>query len=273
MRWKPLQRILLYTALILLCGLIGRFLEWDNISGQPGIGQGLWILSPVLIALVFKYVFKTSWQDWALKPALRSNWRNYLVATFLYPFMTFFVVFVGLVLQYSYFPEGLSKGFSLVLTQTLAAIVPMFVKNIFEEVAWRGYLTGEVEKLDWQRWQQLGLVGLIWAAWHFPFLDVLLKTYSTESIWTFLPRFIIFIVSASFIYGTLRQLTKSVWVAVWLHTVANAVAAAFFMPNIFIIQPDKAYLIAPSGDSWLFIVINLIFAWYFYKQKANFSEQ
>jgi membrane protease YdiL (CAAX protease family) len=266
MEQKPLRNIIFYTLSMLVCGIIGRFIERDNTTGQPGIGQGLWIVSPVLLAITFTFIFKTSWKDWAIKTHFKGNGHYYLLATLLYPALTFVVVGIGNVLAVNTFPNGIGISLPLIFSNFLAALLLMFFKNIFEEFAWRGYLTGEVEKLGWQRGKQYLLIGLIWAAWHLPFLDVLLKSYSTENYWTFLPRFFIFIISAAFIYGELRRLVQSVWVAVWLHTVGNAIAAPFILPEIFKISSDKMPFFGASGDSVLFMTLHLIAAWYFYKK-------
>jgi membrane protease YdiL (CAAX protease family) len=270
MNQKALKTIGLYTFLMLGCGIVGRFIEIQNTTGQPGPGQGLFIVSPLLLAVIFKFIQKTSWQEWALKPNFSGNWQHYLTATLIYPIITLATVGISNLLGFNTFPKGVAAALPLIVSTFAAQLLPMVVKNIFEEFAWRGYLTAQVDKLNWQRWQGYVLIGVIWAAWHIPFITILMRAWTTESVWTILPRFFCYLIPASFIYGELRRRTNSVWVAVWLHAVANAIAVPFILPEIFKTHAAN-YTIANPSDGWIFIVVNALAAWWIYKKGNKFN--
>ncbi|WP_407946417.1 CPBP family glutamic-type intramembrane protease [Paenibacillus alkaliterrae] len=49
------------------------------------------------------------------------------------------------------------------------ALIPAFIKNIFEEFAWRGYLAPKLYSIGYNRLFIHICVGLIWGAWHVPY--------------------------------------------------------------------------------------------------------
>ena len=101
-----------------------------------------------------------------------------------------FPVIVAVVLLIGALFGGISlTNFNLGLfLQALAvAFISNFIKNIFEEFAWRGYLTPKVNSLGINTIAGHLLVGLIWGTWHIPYYLALvsktqLAAYSSQSL-------------------------------------------------------------------------------------------
>ena len=86
----------------------------------------------------------------------------------------------------------------------LAAAVPSFIKNIFEEFTWRGYLTPQMDKMGMSRFKNHLIVGVIWALWHLPFIDLMIRSYSQLSLWVAFPLMFTGIIITAFVYGEIR---------------------------------------------------------------------
>lgn len=66
-------------------------------------------------------------------------------------------------------------SWSAILSVTVVSFAGCFVKNIFEEFAWRGYLTPGLLERDLNDWLVYGISGLVWGLWHGAYYMVLLS--------------------------------------------------------------------------------------------------
>jgi len=94
---------------------------------------------------------------------------------------------------------------------------------IFEEFGWRGYLAPKVAELNINKLLGHMIVGLIWAAWHLPFIATF-AAQTSEALSGFIPRYILGVLAFAIVYGEIRLRSKSVWPAVLLHWTGNALA-------------------------------------------------
>ncbi|MGQ0513724.1 ketopantoate reductase C-terminal domain-containing protein, partial [Bacillus sp. D-CC] len=100
-----------------------------------------------------------------------------------------------------------------------------FIKNIFEEFSWRGYLTPKLIELKLNDWFIYIISGLVWALWHAAYYLVFLPNEYFESISRLhmLLSGCILMVSWSIMYVEIYRLTKSVWPCVIMHAIEDAV--------------------------------------------------
>jgi membrane protease YdiL (CAAX protease family) len=129
-----------------------------------------------------------------------------------------------------------------------------FIKNIFEEFAWRGYLAPKMYSLGINVFIAHVLVGLIWGAWHLPYL-AFVTGYLKESSAFLIPCFLLGTIATSIVYGEIRLITNSVWPAVLMHTIGGAFIGALFMKNIFEIEIGIELLFSPGIEGVLGIVL------------------
>jgi uncharacterized protein len=109
-----------------------------------------------------------------------------------------------------------------------------------EEYGWRYYLQNELVKLG--KIRGIFLVGLIWAAWHYPAIWMGHNYPGQPVLGTLM--FTIFCVLASFIFGYIVLKTGSIWLAAFAHAVNNQV----FSTMMFLFgTPENMVLSFGSG--------------------------
>lgn len=146
---------------------------------------------------------------------------------------------------------GLSFGTVGVILQAFAlGVLPQFVKNIFEETAWRGYLAPKVYLLGLNDYVGHVLVGLVWGAWHIPyylfFLDrSVLQDFTTLDLAAFIPLAIVVMIAWAMVYGEILLLTNSIWPAVLMHMVEDAFVNQLFMEKHLSIVPGTDWFVSP----------------------------
>ena len=98
-----------------------------------------------------------------------------------------------------------------------------FIKNIFEECAWRGFLTERLIKLNVSDGLMYFITAIIWFMWHIPYYLVLLSGNGTTKNRIKL-IIIAFITLGCWImmFTELYRLTRSIWPCVVLHATVNS---------------------------------------------------
>jgi membrane protease YdiL (CAAX protease family) len=137
------------------------------------------------------------------------------------------------------------------------AFAASFVKNIFEEFAWRGYLTARFDALGLNPFLNHLLTGLIWAGWHVPYwlfiVDV--QAFTSLDTATFIVVGMLTLSVTAITYGELRLLSQSVWPAVILHSVANAITATLLLDGFVELQGALGVVFSPGNDGILHSVL------------------
>jgi membrane protease YdiL (CAAX protease family) len=198
------------------------------------------------------------WKDFGVKLNFRGNLMGYSIAVFIFPVITILILIIGKFSGFVGFPDFSSGTLGVVLQISLLGFLPAFFKNIFEEFAWRGYLTPKVHSLNLNDYTGHLMVGLIWAFWHIPyylfFLDkVILRDYTTLNLATFVPLALLAIVSYSLVFGEIRLLTNSIWPVVLMHAVEDALVNPLLVEKFIKFEPGMDLFFSP-GVSFLVII-------------------
>jgi hypothetical protein len=98
------------------------------------------------------------------------------------------------------------------------------------------------------------LVGLIWGVWHLPYLRVI-TPYTMENLATLVPRFLLGMLAVSIVYGEIRILTDSVWLAVLMQTVGGISIGALVLNDFIQVASGTEFLFAPVLARGLIIVL------------------
>lgn len=261
---KTLRNVLIFSLIALSCGWVGRLVDLQAGTDANGsLGQLIWIVSPLLAMIILRAFAGDGWKDLGIKPKFKSNLFLYLVSLLFFPIATVIIVWVG----YSLKLIDTSNLSTLFLTAFGVAILPSLIKNIFEEFAWRGYLAPKLFSLGYNRLLIHVFVGVIWAAWHFPYLFLLVDT--TESMITFIPRIMIGLIVLSIVYGEIRLMTNSVWPAVIMHTIGNAFIDTLILEKYLDIRLGFDYLVMPSPEGVFAIVIAAVTGLWLYKIRKR----
>lgn len=140
---------------------------------------------------------------------------------------------------------------------------PSLVKNIFEEFAWRGYLTPKVRSLGLNDYVGHACVGVIWAGWHIPYFlylvdPVALHAATSLHLATFVALAVPALVAVSIVYGELRLLTNSVWPAVLAHAIGNASIDALVARGFVHVESGKDVFVSPGYQGVLSMMLFVV---------------
>lgn len=230
-RKRTIRNIIIFTVVTLSCGFAGIALDRLSPPQDPmqGLGALAWLVSPLAANLLLRWLGRDGWKDFGIRPNLRSGWIWYLVALLLTPLVTILLLALSAVFGAVSFSGFAEKGLGAYLPLVGTLFIGVMVKNIFEEFAWRGYLTPRFEALKLHPFANALLTGFIWAGWHVPyylyFLNRLeLQAHTSLSVPAFILLSFFVLPFQALAYGELRLVSKTVWTTWLLHNVANAIS-------------------------------------------------
>ncbi len=230
-RKRTIRNIIIFTVVTLSCGFVGIALDRLSPPQDPmqGLGALVWLVSPLAANLLLRWVGRDGWKDFGIRPNLRSGWIWYLVALLLTPLVTIVLLALSAVFGAVSLSGFAEKGLGAYLPLVGTMFIGVMVKNLFEEFAWRGYLTPRFEALKLHPFANALLTGFIWAGWHVPyylyFLNRLeLQAHTTLSVPAFILLSFFVLPFQALAYGELRLVSKTVWTTWLLHNVANAIS-------------------------------------------------
>lgn len=236
--------LLLFIAVALASGWLGVWVD-TKIPDQPegnSLGMGLFLVLPLIVMLLLRLVNR-DWKDLGVKFRFKGNMKWYGAAIAIYPVVM--VIVVGAAFLFD------SASFSNVELHALlpligASIAGNLVKNIFEEFAWRGYLTPKLIELNLHDGMIYLVTGLVWALWHAPYYLVFLPDsfFETTSRMGVLLIGCVLMVAWSVMYVELYRLAKSVWPCVLMHAVEDGV------PTL-LLSVAGVITLTKTGELWL----------------------
>jgi membrane protease YdiL (CAAX protease family) len=245
----------------------------DPHDQQNSLGWLLFLVSPLLMTLLLRLFGKDGWRDFGLAPRLRQSAGWYLFALLFHPLTMSLFILAGVAFGVTSLP-GLKAGWLGVFGQALLVAIGLnFGKNIFEEFAWRGYLTPKINAIARQPLIGHAMVGLIWFSWHLVYYTRLLPTESLQkatglTLLPFLGLTLLGIFPTAILYGELRLLSGTVWTAVLIHTLANAFFDTLIAQQIFSTpNPTASLLISPGLFSLVTLLVNLAVGLWLHRQR------
>jgi membrane protease YdiL (CAAX protease family) len=223
--------------LLLMLALSGIFYTLALAAGSMTAGRSLYVIGlmwcPGLAALATKAIYRESVGN------LGWGWRSSRYVAYGYLLPVAYAVPVYLLVWASGLggfpnpafveetvkvcglpglPPGLVVGLYVLLVVT-AGLPRAMAAALGEEIGWRGFLLPELVRVTTVPRAAL-LIGLIWAAWHYP--GLLLADYNLGTPWWLaLPCFTAMVIAISFLTAWLRLRSGSVWPAVVLHASHN----------------------------------------------------
>jgi membrane protease YdiL (CAAX protease family) len=246
-----IRNLTIFVIVVLSIGWIGRGLDvlMDSPTSE-GLGMLLWIVAPLVACLLLRVFAGDGWKDFGIKPNFKGNVSWYVIALLVFPVLTVLVLMIGSGLGLVTFPNFSLNTLRFISHAFALGLPLLFIKNIFEEAAWRGYLAPKVYSLRLNDFVGHLIVGLIWGAWHIPyylfFLDrAVLQNFTTLNLGVFIPLTIVVMISWSIVFGEIRLLTNSIWPAVLMHMVEDAFLNQLFTEHHIQIVPGTDWLVSP----------------------------
>lgn len=235
-----------FIFVTITAGIFGYLLD-QVLTEQPegnSLGMGLWLILPFFTGIVLLIINKDL-NRIGIRPNFKSNLKWYAISVLVFPCITLVSVIVakisgGLIVS----KNELNALLALMFTTFFAD----FIKNIFEEFAWRGVLFLYLEKTGMNDWYLYLTNGLIWGMWHITYYMFFLP----DEYFTEISRPMMVIVGlVLMIFWTpmfveIRRLTDSVWPCVILHSMEDAVPTTLFVTaNVFQIEERYSVMLDP----------------------------
>ncbi len=235
-----------FIFVTITAGIFGYLLD-QVLTEQPegnSLGMGLWLILPFFTGIVLLIINKDL-NRIGIRPNFKSNLKGYAISVLVFPCITLVSVIVakisgGLIVS----KIELNALLALMFTTFFAD----FIKNIFEEFAWRGVLFLYLEKTGMNDWYLYLTNGLIWGMWHITYYMFFLP----DEYFTEISRPMMVIVGlVLMIFWTpmfveIRRLTNSVWPCVILHSMEDAVPTTLFVTaNVFQIEERYSVMLDP----------------------------
>lgn len=241
---KERINIIVFIFITLSCGWLGVLID-SFLEEQPegnSLGMGIWLIFPFLTAIILRIISKDK-KDIGINPNFKGNLKWYGLSFFIYPLITLLCILIAALFRCLDTSLFSLQGF-IVLAVT--SILSGFIKNIFEEFSWRGYLTPKLLDLKINDWLVYIISGSVWGLWHAAYYMVFLPDsyFETTSRGAFLVMGVIFMIIWSIMFTEILRLVKSVWPCVLMHAIEDAVPTALFIVG--------GYLVLTGGSSfWL----------------------
>lgn len=261
-RKLTVRNLIIFIVVAIAIGWVGLWLNRMLAAEAPGqnLGMLLWLVVPALTGVLLRAVAGDGWADAGLRPALKKNLGWYGFALLIYPASIALVLGLGYVTGAVSLARLASLGAGTFAGLVGVALLADFVKNLFEEFAWRGYLTPRLDSLGWGVGASSVLVGVIWGAWHAPYWIGFLaladfEAYTSLNLAVFVPLAFVAFIPAAFAFGELRRVTGSVWPTVVMHTMGNAIILTLLLNRLIEFRSGLASALFTPGMEGLLIIV------------------
>ena len=235
-----------FIFVTITAGIFGCLLD-QVLTEQPegnSLGMGLWLILPFFTGIVLQIISKDLSRI-GIRPNFKSNLKWYAIAVLIFPCITLVSVILAKV------SGGLVVSeieLNVLLALILTTFFTNFIKNIFEEFAWRGCLFIYLEKTGINDWYLYLTNGLIWGMWHITYYMFFLPDeYFIEISRPMMVIVgIILMIFWTPMFVEIRRLTNSVWPCVILHSMEDAIPTMLFVTaNVFQIEERYSVILDP----------------------------
>ncbi len=280
---KIIRNIVIVALFTVGGGWLGIWL--NNITGNTmppmqSLGALIWLTTPALSGILLRAIGGDGWKDSGFGLNLISGWKWYLIGILVYPLAALLTFGLGALLGIVSADGFAAQGFGAYLSVAGTMFVGSLMKNIFEEFAWRGYLTPRLEAAKIHPLMNHFIVSLLWMTWHLPYyyyyLDrALLESALTTSIPVFLITGYIVMFPTSILFGELRLLSKSVWPVFILHNIINALSMPLLMNGFIKVNGPLGFVFTPTNEGIITSILFGVAGWmlYQYRMKKEASEK
>jgi len=240
------RNLIIFIVITLASGWLGVLLDMVLPEQPEGdtLGMLVFLVAPVLTALVLRITNK-DFKDAGLKPRFKGNLKWYLLSLLAFPVVG--AIAIGIAWVFG-LVEFTNIDISIILPIIAVAFGYNIIKNIFEEFAWRGFMTPKLIDLKINDWWIYAISGLVWSLWHAPYFLVFLD----ESIYELLGvsrianiAIGVLVMSCwNVLYVEMFRLTKTVWTCTIMHAAEDGVLVTLCLGGY--------YILATGLTTWIF---------------------
>lgn len=274
---KNIRNILIVALFTVGGGWLGIWLNQVTGNTQPpmqSLGVLVWLTTPALAGILLRAFGGDGWKDAGFGLALPSGWIWYLVSILVYPLAALLTFGLGALLGVVHADGFAAQGFSAYLSAAGVMLVGSLMKNIFEEFAWRGYLTPRLDAVNVPPMLNHLIVSLLWMTWHLPYYFYYLDRQTLNSAITVsLPVFLLMgylvMFPTAILFGELRLLSKSVWPVFILHNVINALSMPLLINGFIHVDGPLGTIFTPTNEGLFVSLLFGIAGWFLYRRRMK----
>jgi membrane protease YdiL (CAAX protease family) len=160
-------------------------------------------------------------------------------------------------------PSALRGPAGLVLVVLVVSPLTGLVSAAGEEIGWRGFLVPRMHALVGFTRTSL-LIGLIWAAWHYPINVAVSPLYRPNvPLWYSNACFTLAVIGVSFVHTWLRLRSQSLWPSALFHAAGNAFQGVLQVATVE--NSVTSYLTTEYGAG--FAVVGCLLAVLFWRRR------
>lgn len=246
---KTIRNVSIFILVAVVSGWLGLLID-KSLKPQPdgdSPGMGVWLILPLLTTILLRLFAGDGWKDIGLALNLKGNVRWYIISLLIFPVVTASILVIGKLSGWINYSDFRIEAY---LTGFASTLVVNFIKNIFEESIWRGYLASKLLLLKAKDYWIYLIVGSVWGIWHLPYYLVFLPESDIYQVMavdrmTFAIIAIFSMICWSVMFVELYRMTKSIWPVVILHMIEDSLINHLVIDGHIIIASDKEILISP----------------------------
>jgi membrane protease YdiL (CAAX protease family) len=274
---RSIRNIIIFGGVTLGCGFLGNAINslYHPTDPMQSLGVLIWLISPLAANLLLRALGKEGWNDFGISPNLKSGWRWYLAALLIIPVISLVMIALGALFGSTAVPGLSPQGLSTFLSLLGVGIAGNLVKNLFEEFAWRGYLTPRLEALHASPFVSAIVTGAIWTSWHIPYYLYFLsqtarQSQTSLSVPVLILLAFIMLPMQAFAYGELRLLSKSVWPGWLMHTLANAFSFTLVTGGFVVLSKNfSSILLSPGTEGVGYSILMALAGWALHQYRIR----
>lgn len=274
---KNIRNILIVALFTVGGGWLGIWLNQVTGNTQPpmqSLGVLVWLTTPALAGILLRAFGGDGWKDAGFGLALPSGWIWYLVSILVYPLAALLTFGLGALLGVVHADGFAAQGFGAYLSAAGVMLVGSLMKNIFEEFAWRGYLTPRLEAARVPPMLNHLIVSLLWMTWHLPYYFYYLDRQTLNSAITVsLPVFLlmgyIVMFPTAILFGELRLISKSIWPVFILHNAINALSMPLLINGFIHVDGPLGTILTPTNEGLFVSLLFGLVGWMLYQQRMK----
>ncbi len=253
---KQIRNIFIVALFTVGGGWLGIWLNGVTGNTMPpmqSLGALVWLISPALAGIFLRAFGGDGWKDSGFGLNLPSGWKWYLVAILVYPLVALLSFGLALTLKAISADGFAAQGFGAYTSAVGVMFVGSLMKNIFEEFAWRGYLTPRLDAAKVHPLLNHLIVGVLWWSWHLPyyyyFLDkAILQSFLQTSLPMFIFIALIGLFPTAILFGELRLASKSVWPVFILHGLINGLSMPLVINGFIKFNGTMGVIFTPTNE-------------------------
>ena len=273
------RNLIIFIGITLSCGFAGSAVNnlYHPEDPMKSPGMLIWLVTPVAANFLLRALGKDGWENLGAGLKLRSGWRYYLLALLVSTFIILLLVGINALLGSLDAAVFTSGGMQALLSLMALNFAGNMVRNIFEELTWRGYMVPQLAELQHKPLLNATINGVVGAGWHIPYYyfflgtDVL-RSQTALSIPALIVMDMFIMPLQALLYSQTRLASGSIWTTWLMRTLANALGFAIVAGGFVTVSADPLNLIfTPGTEGILYSLLCGLAGWLIYRRSLKTS--